>query len=102
VRIANDFGFDIPRSAFRTSSTVPVAVMDVRIVRVSVDQLLVMMDMAMGLARRIGWLVDVLMMFVVRVEMVVCHCLVLVRMGVALSEMEPYAGCHQTARSPEE
>jgi hypothetical protein len=80
----------------------PVAMMDVRIVRVSVGQILVVMDVGMWLAGRIGWLVDVLVMFVVRVEMVVCHCPVAVRVGVALGEMEPHADRHQTARNPEE
>ena len=79
-----------------------MAVMDVWIVRMSVGQILVVMDVGMWLAGRIGWLVDVLVMFVVRVEMVVCHCLVAVRVGVALGEMEPYADRHQTARNPEE
>ena len=87
---------------FRISSIVPVAMMDVRIVHVSVGQFLVVMDVGMWLAGRIRWLVDVLVMFVVRVEMVVGHCLVAVRVGVAFSEMEPYADCHQTARNPEE
>jgi hypothetical protein len=76
--------------------------MDVRIVRVSVGQFLVVMDVGMRLAGRIGWLMDVLMMVIVRVEMVVRHCLVAVRVGVALGEMEPYADCHQTAGNPEE
>jgi hypothetical protein len=76
--------------------------MDVRIVRVSVAQFLVVMDVRMWLAGRIGWLVDVLVMLVVRVEMVVRHCLVAVRVGVALSEMEPYTNHHQAACSPEE
>jgi hypothetical protein len=43
----------------------------------------------------------VLVMFVVRVKMLMRHCFVAVRMGVALSEMEPYAYGHQTARRPE-
>ena len=68
-----------------------MAVMDVWIVRMSVGQILVVMDVGMWLAGRIGWLVDVLVMLVVRVEMVVCHCLVAVRVGVALGQMEPYA-----------
>ena len=76
--------------------------MDVRIVRVSVGQFLVVMDVGMWLAGWIGWLVDVLVMLVVRVEMVVRHCFVAVRVGVALGEMEPYANHHQAARSPEE
>jgi hypothetical protein len=79
-----------------------MAMMDVRIMRVSVGQFLVVMDVGMGLAGWIGWLVDVLVMLVVRVQMVVCHCLVAVCVGVALSKMEPYADCHQSARSPEE
>ena len=76
--------------------------MDVRIVRVSVGQFLVVMDVGMWLAGWIAWLVDVLVMLVVRVEMVVRHCLVAVRVGVAFGEMEPYANRHQSARSPEE
>jgi hypothetical protein len=94
----------IPHSAIRIPRffLMPMAMMDVRIVRVSVGQILVVMDVGMWLAGRIGWLVDVLVMFVVRVEMVVCHCLVAVRVGVALGEMEPYADRHQTARNPEE
>src|SRR3979411_3150250 len=71
----------------RRRSIVPVAMMDVRIVRVSVGQFLVVMDVGMWLAGWIGWLVDVVVMLVVRVEMVVRHCLVPVRMGVALGEM---------------
>ena len=65
----------ILRSAFRIpiSSIVPVAMMDVRIVRVSVGQFLVVMDVGMWLAGWIGCLVDVLVMLVVSVEMVVRH-----------------------------
>jgi len=71
--------------------------MDVRIVRVSVGQFLVVMDVGMWLAGWIGWLVDVVVMLVVRVEMVVRHCLVPVRVGVALGEMEPNANHHQAS-----
>jgi hypothetical protein len=45
--------------------------------------------------------VDVLVMFFVRVKMLMRHCFVAVRMGVALSEMKPYADGHQAARRPE-
>ena len=79
-----------------------MVMMDVRIVRMSVGQFFVVMDVAMWLAGWIGWLVDVLVMLVVRVEMVVRHCLVPVRVGVALGEMEPNANHHQATRSPEE
>jgi hypothetical protein len=80
---------------------VPVAMMDVGIVKMSVGQFNMMMDVGVWFARRIGWLVDVLVMLVVRVEMVMRHCFVAVRVGVALSEMEPYADGHEGASDPE-
>jgi hypothetical protein len=96
----SDLTFRDPHSAFHLTRSarrrliVPVAVMDVRIVRVSVGQFLVVMDVGMWLSGRIGWLVLVLVMLVVRVEMVVCHYFVAVRVSVAFGEMEPYADCH--------
>ena len=78
-----------------------MAMMDVGIVRMSVGQFIMVMDVGVWFAGRIGWLVDVLVMLIVRVEMLMRHWFVAVRVGVALGEMEPYADHHEAARSPE-
>ena len=79
----------------------PVAMMDIGIVRVIVGLFSMVMDVRMWFVGRIGWLVHVLMMLIMPVEMLMCHCFMVVRVDVALGQMEPHAGQHQAARSPE-
>jgi hypothetical protein len=78
----------------------PVAMMDIRIVRVGVGQFLVLMNVRVGFTGRIGRRVNMLMMLVVRVEMFMRYWFVAVRVGVTLSEMEPNTDKHQTASHP--
>lgn len=79
----------------------PVAMMDVGIVRMSVGQLIVAMDMGMWFAGRVSRLVEMLMVPVVRVKMLMRHRLVAVKVSVVLGEMEPYASGHEAPDSPE-
>src|SRR5258708_12613022 len=67
----------ILRSAFRIpiSSIVPVAMMDVRIVRVGGGQFLVVMAVGMWLAGGVGCLWDVLVVLLSREEVGVRHLL---------------------------
>ena len=68
--------------------------MDVRIVRVSVGQFFVVMDVAMWLAGWIGWLVDVLVMLVVSVRVIVFQQFVPMLMFVPLSKVQPHSDAH--------
>jgi hypothetical protein len=58
--------------------------MDVRKVGMGVDQIFMVMDVRMRLARWIAWLVEMLMVLVVPVKMFMSHCLVVVRVSMAL------------------
>jgi len=69
----NPKSFRNPQSAFRISSIVPVTMMDVGIVGVIVGLFSMVMDVRMWFAGRIGRLVRVLVMFVVPVNMLMCH-----------------------------
>jgi len=60
-----------------------------------------MMDVGVWFAGRISGLVKVLVMLVMRVEMFMRNCVVEVRVGVAVSKMEPYADGHEGASDPE-
>ena len=68
--------------------------MDVRIVRMGVAQLAVVMDVRVGLTWRVARLVQMLMVLVVPVKMLVSDGFMMVRMGVALRNMEPDANSH--------
>jgi len=68
--------------------------MDVRIVRMGVGHLAVVMDVRVRLTWRVVRLVQMLMVLVVPVKMLVSDGFMLVRMGVALREMEPDANSH--------
>jgi hypothetical protein len=73
---------------------VPVPMMDIRVVRMEMDQFRVMMNMRMWFARRIGGLMNMLVVLVVPVEMFMGHCFMPMRVSVALSQVEPDAHDH--------
>ncbi len=75
-----------------------VMVVDVRIMRMRVDQLLVTMPVRMGFARRIVRTVSVLVMDIVVVKMFVFHWFVSVQVFVALGQMQPDPNNHQRCR----
>ena len=79
---------------FSHMSVVRMAMVNIRIVRVRVDERLMPMTMAVRLARRIIRRVFVLMMLVVHVSMCMLHLLVNVLVLVALGEMKPHARGH--------
>jgi len=68
--------------------------MDVRIVRMGVGHLAVVMNVRVGLTSGVARLVQMLMVLVVPVKMLVSDGFMMVRMGVALREMEPDANSH--------
>ena len=75
-----------------------VPVVDVRIMRMRVDQLLVAMPVGMWFA---GWVVrtvSVLVMLIVVVKMFVFHWFVPVQVFVALGQMQPDPRAHQRGR----
>ena len=75
-----------------------VPVVDVRIMRMRVDQLLVAMPVGMWFA---GWVVrtvSVLVMLIVGVKMFVFHWFVPVQVFVALGQMQPDPRAHQRGR----
>lgn len=78
-----------------------VAMMDVGVVGMGVAQFGVIMEMGMRFAGRIGRLVRMLVVLVMGVKMLMCHCVMVVRVSVALGEMEPYTGSHEATRHPE-
>jgi hypothetical protein len=73
----------------------PMAVMGVWSMWMIVDEWLVAMTMAVRCHRRIIWAVGVLMVFIVRMQMFVLHCLVLVYVCMALSKQNNNAHGHQ-------
>ena len=78
-----------------------MAMMQVRIVRVRMNELLMPMDVRMRFTRRIGWRVDMLMMLIMRVQMFVSCGLVAMQVNMAFGEMKPNPKDHQTAGNPE-
>ena len=66
----------VPFRFFHHQSLVSVPVMDIWKVRMRVDQLLVVMSVAMGFSGRIEWTMRVLVMLVMHVQMVVVQRLV--------------------------
>ena len=72
-----------------------VPVMDVRVVRVSVDKFFVPVPVRVRFARRIIRAVDVLLMLVVCVQVLMLHRLVPVFVSVKFSEMKPDAERHE-------
>ena len=68
--------------------------MNVGMVCTSVSQLAVVMDVRVRFTWRVAWLVHMLMMLVVPVKMFVGHCLMVVRVSVALGKMKPDANSH--------
>jgi len=69
--------------------------MDVRIVRVSVDKFLVPVPVRVWFAGRVVRSMSVLMMFIVSVRVLVFHRLVPVFMLVTFSEMKPDTQRHE-------
>lgn len=72
--------------------------MQVRIVRMGVNEFLMAMPMTVRFARRIVAVVAVLMMFIVEMQMFVLHWLVMVFVFVVFSQVKPYAEGHQNGR----
>ena len=77
------------------SSIVPVAVVDVREMRVNVRECLVDVRVGMRITGRISWCMGVLVMGVVAVRVYVGQPVVRVSMGVPLCEVEPDAERHE-------
>jgi len=75
-----------------------VPVVDVRIMRMRVDQLLVTMPVGMWFAGRIVRAVSVLVMLIVVVKMFVFHWFVPVQVFMALGQMQPDPSAHQRGR----
>ena len=80
------------------TTSVLVAVVQVRKVGMAVTDRSVDMGMTVRLTRRGSRLVDMLMVFVVDVGMRVLECFVLVLVLVPLGEMKPHAHPHQDCR----
>jgi hypothetical protein len=78
-----------------------VPMMDVRIMWMAVRQPPVFVEMRVWLDTAPREIVLVLMVFVVRMPVRVHERLVLVPMRVALREVQPHAGRHQSGRCPE-
>jgi hypothetical protein len=77
--------------------TMSVPVMEVRVVRMPVDQAVVPMPMTVRFAGRVAGAVRVLMMLVVPMPVFMVHRLVNVLVLVPLGQMQPEAEAHQTA-----
>jgi len=77
------------------TTSVLVAVVQVREVGMAVTDRCVDVRVTVRLARRGAWFVGMLMVFVMDVGMRVFECLVLVLVIVALGEMKPHAHPHQ-------
>src|SRR5450759_1896081 len=78
--------------------SVAVPVVDVREVRMAVDQFIVMMPVQVWFAGRGGRVVDVLVMRVVRVEMLMPHRFVPMGVLVPFRQMQPDAQSHEHSR----
>ena len=72
-----------------------VPVMDVRVVRMTMDKFVVPVSMRVWFAGRVIGAVDVLMVFVVGVPVLVFHRLVPVFVTVMLSQVQPDAERHE-------
>ena len=89
------FRSKLTSTGVKSSSLVPVPVMNVREVRVRVRQCLVAMGMRMRLARRVARGMSVLMMLIVNVQVLVLHRFVMMQVLVAFGEVKPYSHGHQ-------
>ena len=78
-----------------------MTMMQVRIMRVRMDELLVAMDVRMWFTGRIGRCVDMPMVLIMPVQMLVSRGLVAMQVNMAFGEMKPNAKDHQTAGDPE-
>ena len=78
-----------------TSSSVPVSVVDVRIVRMAMPERLVSVCMGVRLTGRRRRFVDVPVVFVVLMPMLVLHALVNMHVLVPLADVEPDADHHE-------
>ena len=76
-------------------------VMNIRIVRMPVRKSGVVMGMGMRLPRRIGFGMDMLMVFVVHVFVGMRHGLVGMPVFVIFGKVQPHPESHQPARQPE-
>ena len=75
--------------------------MNVRVMRMSVDQFLVTVPMRVRFAGRVIRAVDMLMMLVVSVQVLVFHRLMPVLVFVPLSQMKPDAEAHEGSGNPD-
>ena len=73
----------------------PVPVVEVGKMGVTVSQLLVAVRVCVRFAGRIAVSMHMLVVFVVRVQVVMLHGLVMVLVLVVFREVQPYAGGHQ-------
>ena len=71
-------------------------VMEIRVVRVPVDQPRMAMHMDVGLRRHFGWM-SMLVMFVVQMHVLMFYRLMYMFMLMALGQMQPKADGHQDA-----
>ena len=94
-----DASFHINEKRKHQGLTVPVAMMQIRIMRVLVPHWRVAMPMGVWFDHFI--LVDVIVVNVMHVAMVVFQLTMDMLMFVAFSQMKPEANCHQHARSNE-
>ena len=83
-------------------SPMPMAMMQIRVMRVRMNQFFMVMNMGMRFTRRIGWCVRVLMMLIMPVQMVMRDDFVAMLVSVLFRKMQPNADHHETTRNPEQ
>ena len=79
----------------------PVSVMNIRIMRVRVDQRLMPVRMRVRYPSRVTRAMRMLMVFVVRMKMLVFRRLVLVLVPVHFAQVQPHPRAHEHRRNPE-
>ena len=94
-------GDQLPLLTDFLSASMPMPMMDIRVMRVAVHQWRVLVEMGMRRVPVPREVVFVPMVFVVYVGMVVRERHMCVLMGVTLGEVQPHAGRHESGRAPE-